>query len=509
MAKTNKFVHFKTRAAFFNELARIGVTNPSVAEGNDFYNYIVFIKETGEIYTHGTFYNDIGVYFDMDRMQSPEFSAVCQEYYDALDVYSNKTGSASVPILMVATENGERKAIRTTAIYSTNATGLGDYDHGYYILLPNPINGDRESTTGFLLTPTDMNIYSLEEPLYRGSIVDNLNSDMSDYPLSAKQGLVLSNMIDQKQDLLVSGDTIKSINGSSILGSGDLKLGTAGIVDDLGTLEDIESDTFLKYSEQTLTSDQQDQVMENLGVTDYLTACGFNKGYNLSLLWSVDRYLYYDEMPATIAKMSGSVDNYSNLVHYATDGYNFTYLTSDGGYVRSTSCHWDNQYIYIDFQSDINNLTFRYGADGSFKSYYSDKYIIPLTIDDLDQIKQSGNTMPCDKEGLLEAIDTHKKLFMRQNDDTYGAHSVSAYYEDCIYMTILFHNRSYSITTRLDTNDITSDEIEIYNTPTSLKTINGQNIVGEGDITIEGGSGNNEPILRTSNTISSNVDTFE
>lgn len=53
MAIKNKFIHFKTRAAF-----DVNVPNPTATadDGNDFYNYTTFIKDTKEIYTHGTFY---------------------------------------------------------------------------------------------------------------------------------------------------------------------------------------------------------------------------------------------------------------------------------------------------------------------------------------------------------------------------------------------------------------------------------------------------------------------
>ena len=53
MAIKNKFIHFKTRAAF-----NANVPNPALTadEGNTFYNYTTFIKDTKEIYTHGTFY---------------------------------------------------------------------------------------------------------------------------------------------------------------------------------------------------------------------------------------------------------------------------------------------------------------------------------------------------------------------------------------------------------------------------------------------------------------------
>lgn len=53
MAIKNKFIHFKTRAAF-----NANVPNPALTadDGNQFYNYTTFIQDTKEIYTHGTFY---------------------------------------------------------------------------------------------------------------------------------------------------------------------------------------------------------------------------------------------------------------------------------------------------------------------------------------------------------------------------------------------------------------------------------------------------------------------
>lgn len=70
-------------------------------------------------------------------------------------------------------------------------------------------------------------------------IVDNLTSTNIDKPLSAKQGKALKALIDTntkniagKQESLVSGTTIKTINGASLLGSGDIELATKSYVDE-------------------------------------------------------------------------------------------------------------------------------------------------------------------------------------------------------------------------------------------------------------------------------------
>lgn len=53
------------------------------------------------------------------------------------------------------------------------------------------------------------------------NVVDNLNSTSSTSVLSAKQGKILN---DNKQDLLISGTNIKTINSQSLLGNGDITI---------------------------------------------------------------------------------------------------------------------------------------------------------------------------------------------------------------------------------------------------------------------------------------------
>ena len=65
MAVKFKFIHFNTRSGFDSY-----VPNPELnsAEGNEFYNYVVFIRETKEIYTHGQFYGyDSDVWDELDN----------------------------------------------------------------------------------------------------------------------------------------------------------------------------------------------------------------------------------------------------------------------------------------------------------------------------------------------------------------------------------------------------------------------------------------------------------
>ena len=58
-------------------------------------------------------------------------------------------------------------------------------------------------------------------------IVDALTSAATNQPLSANQGKALSTLIAAKQAALVSGTTIKTVGGQSLLGSGDISISTS------------------------------------------------------------------------------------------------------------------------------------------------------------------------------------------------------------------------------------------------------------------------------------------
>lgn len=80
-----------------------------------------------------------------------------------------------------------------------------------------------------------------DDPLtgkWREIIINDLTTGGTDAALSAEQGKVLKGLIDKKQDTLVSGNNIKTINGTSLLGEGDITISggtTVTIVNDLTT----------------------------------------------------------------------------------------------------------------------------------------------------------------------------------------------------------------------------------------------------------------------------------
>ncbi len=75
-----------------------------------------------------------------------------------------------------------------------------------------------------------------------------------------------------KQDNLISGTNIKTINGESILGAGNLEViaGNVGSEDDDGTLGDVETHQYVKYVEQLLTTAEQSRARQNIGAASVI-----------------------------------------------------------------------------------------------------------------------------------------------------------------------------------------------------------------------------------------------
>lgn len=72
-----------------------------------------------------------------------------------------------------------------------------------------------------------------------------------------------------RQAKLVSGTNIKTINNTSILGRGNIAIdANIQAVDTQETLDDVNTNTYVKYVAQTLTEEQKAQVRENIGVTN-------------------------------------------------------------------------------------------------------------------------------------------------------------------------------------------------------------------------------------------------
>lgn len=189
MAIKNKFIHFKTRAAFDNYL---------VDHADDLYNYTTFIKETSEIYTHGNFYKSSNTW-DISKLGS-------DTSYAEVAFKTGKLGDA------IALSDDVFSILMSI---NNNSWSL-QFEEVIQELLYNPeskLFGD--GATKVLAKDSSIPLGANSLPLSNGSAAIG-NSDRyakADHIHPSDQS---------KQDKLVSGKSIKTINNQSLLGEGNI-----------------------------------------------------------------------------------------------------------------------------------------------------------------------------------------------------------------------------------------------------------------------------------------------
>ena len=201
-----KFVHFNKRSDFDSY-----VPNPesNSANGNEYYNYVVFIKDTKEIYTHGQFYNcsdsgDSSIDEILEELKSSINSKADLSSLEALikEVEENEEVTAAA-----LTELHENKADKSEIPDVSNLVTKNEFN-----ILSAEVEEKVDSTIFTTLSETvaghTTNINNLSD-----NKADK--TDLEDY---AKK-----DDLNTKQDQLVSGTTIKTVNGNSILGSGNIE----------------------------------------------------------------------------------------------------------------------------------------------------------------------------------------------------------------------------------------------------------------------------------------------
>ena len=147
MAIKNKFIHFKTRAAF-----NANVPNPALTadEGNTFYNYTTFIQDTKEIYTHGTFYKSNTTWDMLKITEDISYAALFKNNAKVGDIvqlegdidfiiFSASIDNSSFMILLQSNTSGD---INTYIVYYDDSTQLYIFneDSSFSIASNNNIN---------------------------------------------------------------------------------------------------------------------------------------------------------------------------------------------------------------------------------------------------------------------------------------------------------------------------------------------------------------------------------
>ena len=250
MAINKKLIHFKLKSSFETELANNNILDTS----------IVFIQETKEIWTHGQLYKcsdpDLSNYVKESELQellSPIQSSLANKlevsdlegYAKTSDIpavvtdstVSNwgfiKTSDANktyAPKSLVETVSNQATTISTLATKNELSTGLaGKLDNSAassFVPTTRTINGTA-LTDDIWITATDPNAATKEELNGLATTVAN-KAEVSALANFATTD-ALSSGLSGKQETLVSGANIKTIEGKSILGSGDIQITAAEV----------------------------------------------------------------------------------------------------------------------------------------------------------------------------------------------------------------------------------------------------------------------------------------
>ena len=144
MAIKNKFIHFKTRAAF-----NANVPNPALTadEGNTFYNYTTFIQDTKEIYTHGTFYKSNTTWDMLKITEDISYAALFKNNAKVGDIVQLE-GAIDFIIFSASIDNssfmsllqGSTSDINTYVAYYDDSTQLYIFDEDNSLSIANNNN---------------------------------------------------------------------------------------------------------------------------------------------------------------------------------------------------------------------------------------------------------------------------------------------------------------------------------------------------------------------------------
>lgn len=150
------------------------------------------------------------------------------------------------------------------------------------------------------------------------------------------------------------------------------------------------------------------------------------------------------------------------------------------------------------------------GGSGTITESEDDVYIADFTLESLKRGMKDGTNVDCNMQALVTSMNANKVILVREDEDlTYkGVYVLNGFAEDLLYFSIV--DSSGNILRCEGTNYTVASYIEaqtlyLHNwwekqdklvSGENIKTINGESIVGSGDITI-GGSGSAQLPLNT------------
>ena len=313
-----------------------------------------------------------------------------------------------------------------------------------------------------------------------GNIEVSANVDLTDYATKSE--------LATKQDKLVSGTNIKSINGTSLLSSGNMELATKeelnakqDVINDLDSIRSgaekgatalqsvpsgyateqwVNSQGFLKEHQDISNLATKAELATKRDVISDLETIRSGAAKGATALQEVpDTYALKSEIPDITTKQDKLVSG-TNI-----KTINGTSLLGSGNIVIEASAE-NVPTLQTDKQGTTNNYVYSSGIDDSYGIISSIDTLISYTSDRASihtDWYYWGNTyhMTDGSDGWsIEGATTSEAGLMTASDKS-----------------------------KLDGIDLSTKQDTLVS-GTNIKTINGTSLLGSGDITIEGGSGN-------------------
>ena len=276
----------------------------------------------------------------------------------------------------------------------------------------------------------------------------------------------ITNQLASKQATLVSGTNVKTVGGASILGSGDIAL-FSGSYNDLTNKPTIPT------------------------VPTNVSAFTNDAGYLISTS-AVTWYQLVDVPTFATVATSGSYTDLTNKPTIPTVPTNISAFTNDSGYITSASLTWTNvsgkpNFATVATSGSYNDLTNKptiptvptnisaFTNDAGYETVSN----VAQGLSTKQNVLISGNN--------IKTINGQSLLGSGDITISGGGSSFSGSYNDLTDKPVLFSGSYNDLTDKPTIPTTTSQLTNNSGFITNIKTINGQSLIGSGDLVFSGG----------------------
>ena len=539
MAIDKKLIHFKTWNKFIEQIGgEANITTPTSGkevDGTALYGQIkgtsiVFIKDVGKIWTHGNLYGENEIVIDdvlSDASENPVKGNVIKEYVDLHPQYESideiDVPELDLPMIECDSElsttsikpvqnrvvtqalnnkidkvSGKQLSTEDfTTSLKNKLVGLKEFDPTEINNEINALAQQVNTKQNKLVSGTSIKTVEGQSLLGSGNIsipVPTVDAALSSTSTNAIQNKAVANALNEKQDTLVSGTNIKTINGESILGDGDIQVAPEITVD-------------------SSVSDTSTNPIQNKAIKDYVDS----NIYEQRIIYSAENGTLTTSQRTYNAETYTKLINREKVAVYYSDFNNTPLIPLSVGSMNMmtkviTLVH------YSGVAPDIATTTFELHSDGNVESVtilytaqvdtalsststhsVQNKVITAALNNKIDKVTGKGlstedftTALKTKLEGLTNYDDAAiqnavNRLTTQLNTLVNGDAStaIESFNEITAFLANVTDEESLEgIVAGIEHQISTKQDILVSGN--TIKTINGQSILGEGDIEIQG-----------------------